>query len=118
MKVVNAHPVAYAQTRKWLEAKIKNHEHMPSTSNVASVVDLLAGVTTPAPETIVSIRLSAGVSQAEAARLVGLGRATRWSEYERGVQPIDPARWALFLLATGQHPRAQLAIGAHPLPGV
>jgi prephenate dehydratase len=44
VQVVNAHPVAYAQCRKWLESKVKNHEHMPATSNVASVVDLLAGV--------------------------------------------------------------------------
>lgn len=43
VKVVNAHPVAYAQTRKWLEKNLPKHAHMPSTSNVASVVDLLAG---------------------------------------------------------------------------
>jgi prephenate dehydratase len=43
VKVVNAHPVAYAQCRTWLESKISGHEHMPATSNVASVVDLLAG---------------------------------------------------------------------------
>jgi len=43
IKVVNAHPVAYAQTRKWLEKNLPMHEHMPATSNVSSVVDLLAG---------------------------------------------------------------------------
>ena len=46
----------------------------------------------------------AGLSQASAARLVLLGNKARWSEYERGVQTIDAARWALFLLLTGQHP--------------
>lgn len=43
VKVVNAHPVAYAQCRKWLEKNVRKHEHLPATSNVASVVDLLAG---------------------------------------------------------------------------
>lgn len=73
-------------------------------------VDLLAGLAAPTAAQIVAARLAADVTQAEAARLVGLGRATRWSEFERGVAPIDPARWALFLVATGQHPRAALAV--------
>lgn len=75
------------------------------------VVDLLAGAPEPTAERILAARLAAGVSQAEAARLVGLGKATRWSEHERGVTRIDPARWALFLLATGQHPRGQVSMG-------
>lgn len=39
--VVIAHPVAYAQCRSWLEATLPHHEHLPSTSNVAAVRELL-----------------------------------------------------------------------------
>ncbi|GGF37973.1 prephenate dehydratase [Subtercola lobariae] len=38
--VINAHPVAYAQCRNWLEANLPTHGHIPSTSNVASALSL------------------------------------------------------------------------------
>ncbi|UFS58587.1 prephenate dehydratase [Subtercola endophyticus] len=38
--VVNAHPVAYAQCRSWLETNLPTHGHIPSTSNVASASSL------------------------------------------------------------------------------
>ncbi|WP_440709030.1 prephenate dehydratase [Herbiconiux sp. YIM B11900] len=40
VKVVNAHPVAYAQTRNWLDANVPTHGHIPATSNVASALNL------------------------------------------------------------------------------
>ena len=40
VRVVNAHPVAYAQTRNWLDANLPTHGHIPSTSNVASALAL------------------------------------------------------------------------------
>lgn len=43
VRVVVAHPVAYAQCRQWLEATIPHHEHMPSTSNVSAARDVAAG---------------------------------------------------------------------------
>ncbi|MDH6182184.1 prephenate dehydratase [Microbacteriaceae bacterium SG_E_30_P1] len=43
VKVVNAHPVAYAQTHKWLEASLPGHGHIPATSNVAAAASLLDG---------------------------------------------------------------------------
>jgi hypothetical protein len=58
----------------------------------------------PSADLVREHRQRAGLSQAEAARLVLLGDKARWSEYERGVGRIDAARWALFLLLTGQHP--------------
>jgi transcriptional regulator with XRE-family HTH domain len=58
----------------------------------------------PTPDMVRFARESAGLKQQEAAELVHLSAFQRWSEYERGVTPIDPARWALFLLLTGQHP--------------
>lgn len=61
-------------------------------------------VDNPSPDMVRAARDASGLRQNEAAELVGLGTFQRWSEYERGVTPIDPARWALFLLLTGQHP--------------
>ncbi|NIJ04719.1 prephenate dehydratase [Frigoribacterium faeni] len=43
VRVVNAHPVAYAQTHLWLEANLPGHGHLPATSNVAAAADLLTG---------------------------------------------------------------------------
>jgi prephenate dehydratase len=40
VKVVNAHPVAYAQTHLWLDSRLPNHEHIPATSNVAAAASL------------------------------------------------------------------------------
>lgn len=57
------------------------------------------------PAEILQARTAAGLSQSSAATLVHLSSGLRWSEYERGVRNIDPARWELFLLLTGQHPR-------------
>ncbi|MEY2698579.1 MAG: hypothetical protein RL720_535 [Actinomycetota bacterium] len=41
VKIVNAHPVAYAQCRGWLEQTIPHHGHIPSSSNVAAAASLL-----------------------------------------------------------------------------
>ena len=48
VKVVNAHPVAYAQCRTWLEKTIPHHGHIPSPSNVAAAADLLDSTTADA----------------------------------------------------------------------
>ena len=41
VKVINAHPVAYGQSRRWVEATLPDHGHLPSTSNVAAAASLL-----------------------------------------------------------------------------
>ena len=41
VKVVNAHPVAYAQSHLWLDQNLPDHEHIPSSSNVAAAASLL-----------------------------------------------------------------------------
>lgn len=64
---------------------------------------------TPAPEAIRAARDAADLTQAEAAELVHLGSAKRWSEYECGAQAMDAARWELFLIKTGQHNEFALA---------
>ena len=40
VRVVVAHPVAYAQCRTWLEQNVPHHEHLPATSNVAAAREL------------------------------------------------------------------------------
>lgn len=41
VRVINAHPVAYAQCHLWLDATLPTHGHIPSTSNVAAPAELL-----------------------------------------------------------------------------
>ncbi len=41
VKVINAHPVAYGQTHRWLDAHLPDHGHLPATSNVAAAASLL-----------------------------------------------------------------------------
>ncbi|MFF2273599.1 prephenate dehydratase [Agromyces sp. NPDC058136] len=43
VEVVNAHPVAYAQSRGWLERELPGHGHIPATSNVAAAASLFEG---------------------------------------------------------------------------
>lgn len=69
----------------------------------------------PTPEGVAAIRERTGLTQAGAAELVYLTRLETWSEYERGVRPIEPARWELFLIKTGQHRMYRPARGV-PVP--
>ncbi len=41
VKVINAHPVAYGQSRVWIEKTLPHHGHLPATSNVAAAASLL-----------------------------------------------------------------------------
>lgn len=40
VRVINAHPVAYAQCHLWLERMLPTHGHIPATSNVAAAASL------------------------------------------------------------------------------
>lgn len=71
-------------------------------------MDLLANLPDATPTAVAAARAHAGNSQAQAAAVAGLGAGARWAEYERGVRTIDVARWALYLLATGQHPNFRI----------
>jgi prephenate dehydratase len=42
VKVIAAHPVAYAQCHLWLDSALPEHGHLPATSNVAAAAGLLA----------------------------------------------------------------------------
>ena len=41
VRVVSAHPVAYAQCQGWLDLQLPEHAHLPATSNVAAAAELL-----------------------------------------------------------------------------
>ena len=41
VRVVAAHPVAYAQCHLWLDRELPDHEHLPATSNVSAPSGLL-----------------------------------------------------------------------------
>jgi prephenate dehydratase len=41
VQTVATHPVAYAQTRKWLAANLPKHHHLPATSTAQAAADLL-----------------------------------------------------------------------------
>ena len=41
VKTIATHPVAYAQSRKWLLEKLPNHVHLPTTSTASAAKDLL-----------------------------------------------------------------------------
>ena len=51
VKVIAAHPVAYAQCHGWLGANLPAHAHVPAASNVASAIGVLDG-TLPAQAAI------------------------------------------------------------------
>jgi prephenate dehydratase len=40
VRVINAHPVAYAQCHRWLDATLPAHEHIAASSNVAAAAAL------------------------------------------------------------------------------
>lgn len=48
VRVVTAHPVAYAQCHLWLDATLPAHGHLPATSNVSAAATLLAEATADA----------------------------------------------------------------------
>ena len=41
VRTVATHPVAYAQTRKWLNENLPKHHHLPTTSTAAAAAELL-----------------------------------------------------------------------------
>ena len=75
---------------------------------------LISGLPAPTPDAVLDARLAAGITQGDAAALLGLADRRAWWRYESGASVLDPARWALFLLAVGQHPALELT--ARPLP--
>ncbi len=44
VKLLAAHPVAYAQCLRWLSAELPEHAHLPAASNVAAAVGIVDGL--------------------------------------------------------------------------
>ena len=97
VRVVNAHPVAYAQTHLWLDANLPDHGHIPATSNVAaariacSTTTTLGGLPRSRPPGITEhhdldvLAESIGDNPNAVTRFVLVGRAT-------AVPPADRLR--------------------------
>jgi DNA-binding XRE family transcriptional regulator len=64
---------------------------------------------TPTLDDIVGMRHNAKITQQQAADLIGYSRRG-WQDAENGKTKMHPAAWALFLLATGQHPSHQVML--------
>lgn len=62
----------------------------------------------PDADQVIAARQRAGLTQAQAAGLVGLRSVARWGEYECALRNIDAVRWTMFLLLTAQHPELRL----------
>ncbi len=45
IELVYTHPVAYAQSRKWLQSKLPNHSHIPAASTAAAAKAVVSGST-------------------------------------------------------------------------
>lgn len=66
--------------------------------------NLTTGLELPTKEKIREMRLKAELSQEQCAKIIGVSGRYRWSEYERGLSPIEINKWAAFLLAVDLHP--------------
>ena len=75
-----------------------------ATSARPVAADLTAELPDPTPELVLAARKTAGHSQHQAAMLAGFGHGQRWYEIESGKVPMDRMRWAMYLLAIGEHP--------------
>jgi len=62
----------------------------------------------PTPAAIAAARHAVGLSQTAAGALVGY-TLRGWQDAESGRRNISASAWALFLLATDQHPVRKLA---------
>jgi len=80
----------------------------PAASTITGADLSAAERDSPSTRDIYKARTGAGLNQATSAAMVGLGNGSRWSEYESGHRPMDPARWELYLLKIGRHPRFEL----------
>lgn len=65
----------------------------------------MAALEKPCKEAIRAARVSAGLTQAEAATLIHR-RRERWAEFESGARNMGLESWELFLIKSGQMPPA------------
>lgn len=66
---------------------------------------------TPTPEEFKALRLKAGLTGEQTAKLLGLSESSGRqyiNKLENGKTVVTPQIWTLFLLATNQHPNFEL----------
>ena len=66
----------------------------------------------PRSANIIMARHHAGLTQTQAAKLVGLEGFRQWGKWERSLEPMPQVLWELFLVKVGLHPQHM------PRPGV
>lgn len=62
----------------------------------------------PEPHQVTALRQKTGMTQTEAAELLGLTGRQLIGDYERGVKSPSPQTWTLWLLLTGNHPKLKV----------
>lgn len=67
----------------------------------------MSDIPSPTPANVRSARERAGHTQTEASRVVHFSHYQRWTDAERDDGPglRDLAKWELYLIVTGQHPK-------------
>lgn len=70
------------------------------------MIDLVADLPAATPEAIKAARQAAGQTQAQAGAALGASRGA-WAQWEGDIRTMSATPWALYLLATGQHPTAE-----------
>lgn len=53
----------------------------------------------PTPDTILVVRLEAGLTQGQAASLIDV-TVRSWQSWEQGINPMPPGLWKMFLILT------------------
>jgi prephenate dehydratase len=85
VKTVTTHPVAYAQSRKWLVEKLPRHSHLPATSTAAAAASLLendladAAIAAPTITNhlkLVTLAKNIGENKYAQTRFIQIGKAT------------------------------------------
>lgn len=91
VRVVAAHPVAYAQCHTWLGENLVGHAHVPAASNVASAIGLLDG-SLPADAAIAPPNITHHHDVEVLATDIGdnLSAVTRFVLVSRTVAPANP----------------------------
>ena len=112
VRLVSAHPVAYAQCLRWLSDTLPEHEHIPAASNVASALGLLDG-TSSADAAIAAPGVLAHHELDTLAEHIGDNpdAVTRFVLVSRTVAPVPPTgadKTSLVVELPDDHPGALL----------
>src|SRR4029453_5041037 len=109
--IVNAHPVAYAQSRGWLERELPDHAHFPATSNVQAAASLFDGSQADAavaPPGITAHLALAGRARATGHTPTALPRFVLGSPPPIPAEPTGPEKTSLIVELPDDEPGSLL----------